>query len=74
MNKYQVTVYNDRPGANPYKIDFDYMAASKEEARLIGDKVAATVFGGETSVHVCFVPLTDVKGLVNKRLVGLGVV
>lgn len=74
MNKYQVTVYNDRPGANPYKIDFDYMAMSKEEARSAGDKIADTVFGAETSVHVCFVPLTDVKGLVKKRLVGLGVV
>lgn len=58
MNKYQVTVYNDRPGANPYKIDFDYMALSKEEARCVGEQMALTVYGDDamSSVHVCFVP------------------
>lgn len=56
MNKYAIIIYDDRKGANPYKIEFDYEAKDKECARRFGEDFAVRAFSenANVAVHVEF--------------------
>lgn len=46
MNRYEVIIHDDRPGANPRKIRLDYVAANKDDARDRAEEIAEAILDG----------------------------